>query len=112
MPHVDRVGLDGDATLAFQVHGIEHLFAHLAMTERGGQLQHAVGQRGFAVVDVGDDAEVAGARLDGGVGLGHGESLAASCSARAEAGEAGGEFGEFAAGEEPGDAQVGDDGGR
>ncbi len=31
--------------------------------------------------------------------------------AGAEAGEAGGEFGEFAAGEEPGDGEVGEDGG-
>ena len=64
--HVDRVGLDGDAAFAFQVHGVKDLLAHLAPAEGGGELQHPVGQGGFAVVDVGDDAEVAGARLDWG----------------------------------------------
>ena len=61
--HVDRVGLDGDAALALEVHGVEHLLAHFAAAEGGGELQHPVGQRRFAVVDVGDDAEVASARL-------------------------------------------------
>jgi hypothetical protein len=31
----------------------------LALAERAGELDQAVGQRGFAVIDVGDDAEVA-----------------------------------------------------
>ena len=61
--HAHRVRLDGDATLALQVHGIQHLIAHLARGQRGRALQHAIGQRGFAVVDVRDDAEVARARL-------------------------------------------------
>ena len=71
MAHVDGVGLDGDAALAFEVHGVEDLLAHLSPAESGREFQHPIGQGGFAVVDVGDDAEVAGARLFGGVGLGH-----------------------------------------
>ena len=55
----NALGLDGDAALALQVHRIEHLRVHLALAERAGQLQQAVGQRGFAVVDVRDDAEIA-----------------------------------------------------
>ena len=57
--HADGVGLDGDAALALQVHGIEHLGLHLARGQRAGQLQQAVGQRGFAVVDMRDDREIA-----------------------------------------------------
>ena len=57
--HAHGMGLDGDAALAFQVHGVEHLRLHLARGERAGQLQQAVRQRGFTVVDMRDDGEVA-----------------------------------------------------
>ena len=56
-PHVLR--LDGDAALALDVHAVEVLGAHQALVDDAGELQHPVGQRGLAVVDVGDDAEVA-----------------------------------------------------
>ncbi len=49
---------DGDAALALEVHGIEDLFVHFALRERAGHFQQAVGQRGLAVVDVRDDAEI------------------------------------------------------
>ena len=55
----DALGLDGDAALALEVHGVEHLRGHFALGERAGQFEQAVGQRGFAVVDVRDDAEIA-----------------------------------------------------
>ena len=51
--------LDGDATLALEVHRIEHLRLHLAVCEPPTLLDEAVGQRALAVVDVGDDGEVA-----------------------------------------------------
>ena len=54
----DRVGLDGDAALALEVHGVQDLGLHLAGLERPGVFQEAVGQRGLAVVDVRDDREV------------------------------------------------------
>ena len=57
--HADGVGLDGDAALALQVHGVQHLRLHFARGQRAGQLEQAVGQRGFAMVDVRDDREVA-----------------------------------------------------
>ena len=57
--HADGVGLDGDAALAFEVHGVEDLGLHLARGEGAGQFEQAVGERGFAVVDVRDDREVA-----------------------------------------------------
>ena len=55
----DGLGLDGDPPLPFEVHAVEVLLAHLPRGHRVGQLQHPIGQRGLAVVDVGDDAEVA-----------------------------------------------------
>ncbi len=60
--HAHGVRLDGDAALALQVHGVEHLLLHLARRERSGELEQAVGQRALAVVDVGDDGEIADVR--------------------------------------------------
>ena len=61
--HVLR--LDGDAALALDVHPVEVLRAHRPLVDDAGELQHAVGQRGLAVVDVGDDAEVPNLRRRG-----------------------------------------------
>ena len=57
--HADGVGFDGDAALALQIHGVEHLGLHLARGQRSGQLQQAVGQRGFAVVNVRNNGKIA-----------------------------------------------------
>ena len=57
--HAHRVGLDGDAALALQVHGVEHLGLHLAGGERSRQLQQAVGQRGFPMVNVRNNGKIA-----------------------------------------------------
>ncbi|MNT44826.1 hypothetical protein D3C72_1813690 [compost metagenome] len=54
-----RLRLDRDATLALDRVGVEHLRFHLAGLEAATELDDAVGQRGLAVVDVGDDGEVA-----------------------------------------------------
>ena len=56
-PHGLR--LDGDAALALDVHGIEHLLDHFARFEPAGELNQPVRERRFAVVDMGDDSEVA-----------------------------------------------------
>ena len=61
--HADGLRLDGDALLALEVHLIEDLLGHVALGDRAGELEEAVGEGGFAVVDVGDDAEVADAAL-------------------------------------------------
>ena len=55
-PH--RTGLDGDAALAFQLHLVQKLVCPLALAQRAGVLQQPIRQRGFAVIDVRDDAEV------------------------------------------------------
>ena len=55
----DGAGLDRDALLALEVHRIEDLARHLPRVDRVRQLQQSIGQGGFAVIDVGDDREVA-----------------------------------------------------
>ena len=57
--HGDGAGLDGDAALPLNVHVVEDLVLHRPLVHALGQLEDAVGQGGFAVVDVRDDAEVA-----------------------------------------------------
>ena len=51
--------LDGDAALALEVHRVEHLRFHLAVGQAAADLDEAVGERRLAVVDVGDDGEIA-----------------------------------------------------
>ena len=51
--------LDGYATLAFQVHGIENLIAHLTIRQAAADLDKAIRQGGFSVIDVGDNRKVA-----------------------------------------------------
>ncbi len=67
----DRLRLDGDAALALDVHPVEVLGTHLPGVDHAGDLQHAVCERRLAVVDVGDDAEVADQRRVGTAGLWH-----------------------------------------
>jgi len=56
-PHGLR--LDGDAALALDVHGIEQLLDHVALGNRAGQLDQAVRQGRFAVIDMRDNREIA-----------------------------------------------------
>ena len=62
-PHGLR--LDGDAALALDVHRIEHLVVELALRHRPAAQQQPVGQRALAVVDMGDDREIADQRQVG-----------------------------------------------
>ena len=57
--HAHGGGLDGNAALALDVHGIQHLLLHIPRGDGIRQLHHAVGKRGFSVVDVRDNAEIA-----------------------------------------------------
>ena len=55
-----RLGEDGDATLPLEIVGIHGALGDaLVLAERAGLLQQAVDQRGLAVVDVGDNGDVA-----------------------------------------------------
>lgn len=57
--HASYLELDGDATLALEVHVVEELLLHLTLLDGSGGLEELIGESGLAVVDVGDDAEVA-----------------------------------------------------
>ena len=54
-----RVGLDGDAALALDVHGIQQLFFHVPRLDRAGGLDQPVGKGRLAVVDMRDDGKIA-----------------------------------------------------
>ena len=53
--------LDRDATLALELHRIQHLAGHLALLQTAAALDQPVGEGRFAVIDVGDDRDVADA---------------------------------------------------
>ena len=58
--HRGRLGENGDAALALQIVGIHRALGHALVVAKGaGLLQQAIDQRGLAVVDVGDDGDVA-----------------------------------------------------
>jgi len=53
---------DGDAALALKLVGVHNAFGDsLIGAERAALLEHGVDQRGFAVVDVRDDGDIANA---------------------------------------------------
>ena len=58
---VQRGGLrlNRDAALFFDVHAVQNLRTHFAVFQAAAVLDEAVGEGGFAVVDVGDDGEIA-----------------------------------------------------
>ena len=56
--HAYGVGLDGNAALPFQVHVVQQLVRHFVLGNGLGQFDKAVGQGGFSVVDMGDNAEI------------------------------------------------------
>ena len=53
------LALDGDAPLPLDVHVVQDLVLEIAIVHHAGVLDQAVRQRRFAMVDVGDNAEVA-----------------------------------------------------
>ena len=58
--HGGRLGEDRDAALALEIVGVHHPFGDaLILAERAGLLQQPVDERRLAVVDVGDDGDVA-----------------------------------------------------
>ena len=55
-PH--RLGLDGDSSFPLQIHIVQHLLLHLPAGEQSRFLDDPVRQRGFAVVNVGDNTKI------------------------------------------------------
>ena len=66
------LGEDRDALLALEIHRVEDTVDDgLVGPERAGLAEHRVDERGLAVVDVGDDGDVADVGADGaGCGVG------------------------------------------
>jgi hypothetical protein len=70
----DGLRLDGDPALALDVHIVEHLAAVISRVGQpagagsAGELDQPVGERRLAVVDMGDDGEIADALVGEGVG--------------------------------------------
>ena len=56
--HLDSVGFNGDALLAFEVHIVEHLVLQLALGEGFGLFEESVCQGTLTVVDVGYNTKV------------------------------------------------------
>ena len=54
----DALGLDSDPSLPLDIHGIEHLLVHLPRAQAATVLDEAIRQRGFTVVDMGNDREI------------------------------------------------------
>src|SRR3546814_10234656 len=79
-----RLGLDGDAAFALDRVVVEHLGFHLARGQASAQLDDAVGQGRLAVVDVGDDREIA----DVPHRVGHGRASVAADGAALQIGRA------------------------
>ena len=53
-------GQDGDAALALQIVGVHGALVHvLVFAHRAGLLEELVHKRGFAMVDMGDDGDIA-----------------------------------------------------
>ncbi|GAC1038213.1 hypothetical protein thsps117_29710 [Pseudomonas sp. No.117] len=55
----DAVGLDGDAALALEIHGIQDLSLHFSVAQTTTDLDETIRKRRLAVIDVGDDGEIA-----------------------------------------------------
>src|ERR1700749_1383870 len=51
--------LDRDPALALQFHCIKHLRLHLPSAQRTRELQQTVAERGFSMIDMRDDREIA-----------------------------------------------------
>ena len=56
--HLDSVAFDGNSPLPFEVHIVQCLVLHLALSNGSSGLEQAIGQGAFPVVDVGNDAEI------------------------------------------------------
>ena len=57
--HAHGVRLDRDAALAFEIHRVEELLLRFTFLNRPGEFEQTIRQRRLAVVNVGDDAEIA-----------------------------------------------------
>jgi hypothetical protein len=50
--------LDGNTSLAFDIHRVKHLLFHLAVGQAPAQVDDAICQCGFAVIDMGNNGKI------------------------------------------------------
>ena len=50
--------LDGDAALALDLHRVKNLGLHLAVRETAAEVDDTIGQRRFAMVDMGNNGKI------------------------------------------------------
>ena len=55
----DGMGFNGNAPLTFKIHVIQDLLPSLPCRDSASQLQKAIGESRFPVIDMGDDGKVA-----------------------------------------------------
>ncbi len=55
----NAVGLDGDPAFTLKVHGVQDLGFHFTLGKAAAHLDESIGQRRLAMVNVGDDGEIA-----------------------------------------------------
>ena len=56
--HTDSLAFNGDAALPFDIHGIEQLLLHVTRGNGARELENAIGNGRFAMIDVSDDGEI------------------------------------------------------
>ena len=55
----DTLSLDGNPSLALEIHGIEHLFSHFPVSQTAAGLNQAIGQSRLAMIDMGNNGKIA-----------------------------------------------------
>ena len=53
-----RLAFNGNATFPLDIHIIQHLILHFALVDNMSLFNEAIGKRRFAMVDMGNDAEI------------------------------------------------------
>jgi hypothetical protein len=51
--------LDGDSTLALDIHGVQHLGAHFAGAQASAMLDKTIGQSRLPMIDMGNNRKIA-----------------------------------------------------
>mgnify|MGYP007077464228 CR=1 FL=1 len=55
----DSLGFDGDSPFALNIHGIQNLLLHLAISERTSIMNQPISEGGFTMIDVSNNREIA-----------------------------------------------------
>lgn len=55
---MNALSFNGNSPFAFQIHAVENLLGHFSIRETATQLDKSVGNRGFTVIDMGDNGKI------------------------------------------------------